>query len=152
MYQLDLNGYLRGPFAQSHEEGRPVKEFIYNDQPVYILSEQAYKYMLAKCTEDEMWDLGFLGQSEKYVKRSELPNLKFNKKLDHGAFISDDYSQGILDLESMNKNPKQYATHCLIADHSCLVIQSTETCRQLLFINNSWQPSDIYYKLLKPLT
>ena len=74
-----FTGYLRGPFAQAHEEGRPVKEFIYNDQPVYILSEQAYKYMLAKCTEDEMWDLGFLGQSEKHVKKVELPKPLQNK-------------------------------------------------------------------------
>ena len=71
--------YLRGPFAQAHEEGRPVKEFVYNDQPVYILSEQAYKYMLSKCTEDEMWDLGFLGQSEKHMKKVELPKPLQNK-------------------------------------------------------------------------
>ena len=74
-----FTGYLRGPFAQAHEEGRPVKEFIYNDQPVYILSEQAYKYMLSKCTEDEMWDLGFLGQSEKHMKKVELPKPLQNK-------------------------------------------------------------------------
>lgn len=76
---VKFTGYLRGPLAQAHEEGRPVKENIYNDVSVYILSEQAYKYMLSKCTEDEMWDLGFLGQSEKHVKKVELPKPLQNK-------------------------------------------------------------------------
>ena len=35
--------------------------------------------MLAKCTEDEMWDLGFLGQSEKHVKKVESSQTLQNK-------------------------------------------------------------------------
>lgn len=69
---VKFTGYLKGPLAQAHEEGRPVKENIYDDVSVYILSEQAYKYMLSKCTKDEMWDLGFLGQSEKHVIKSQI--------------------------------------------------------------------------------
>lgn len=42
-------------------------------KPVYLLTEQAYKYMLSKCTEDELWDLGFLGCSEEHVKSVEMP-------------------------------------------------------------------------------
>lgn len=45
--------------------------------PVYLLTEQAYKYMLSKCTKDELWDLGFLGNSEEHVVKSQMPfNLK----------------------------------------------------------------------------
>lgn len=41
--------------------------------PVYMLTEQAYKYLLSKCTEDEAWDLGWLGQSEKHVVSVDMP-------------------------------------------------------------------------------
>lgn len=45
--------------------------------PVYLLTEQAYKYMLSKCTKDELWDLGFLGNSEEHVVKLQMPfNLK----------------------------------------------------------------------------
>lgn len=38
-----------------------------------LLTEQAYKYFLSKCTEDEMWDLGFLGNSEKHARPVGVP-------------------------------------------------------------------------------
>ncbi len=72
-------------------------------------------------------------------------------KLDHGCFESNDYTHGVLDLESMNNDPLKYATHCLKANETQLVIESTETCPQLLFINGSWQPSNIYKGILKPI-
>lgn len=37
-------------------------------ESLYLLTEQAYKYLLSKCTEDEAWDLGWLGQSEEHTK------------------------------------------------------------------------------------
>ena len=48
-------------------------------QNLYVVTEQAYKYMLSKCTKDELWDMGILGQSEKYVKKVELPKPLQNK-------------------------------------------------------------------------
>ena len=48
-------------------------------QNLYVMTEQAYKYMLSKCTKDELWDMGILGQSEKYVKKVELPKPLQNK-------------------------------------------------------------------------
>ena len=36
-------------------------------EPVYLITEQAYQYLLAKCSEDELWDLGFLGNSEEHT-------------------------------------------------------------------------------------
>ena len=46
---------------------------------LYVMTEQAYNYMLAKCTEDELWNLGFLSQSEKHMKKVELPKPLQNK-------------------------------------------------------------------------
>lgn len=46
---------------------------ISNNQSVYVMSEQAYKYMLSKCTSDEAWDLGILGQSEEHAKSVGIP-------------------------------------------------------------------------------
>jgi len=46
---------------------------ISNNQSVYVMSEQAYKYMLSKCTSDEAWDLGILGQSEEHAKSVGMP-------------------------------------------------------------------------------
>lgn len=47
--------------------------------PVYVLTEQAYKYFLSKCDADEAWDLGFLGASEEHAKKgSPLKQLKGN--------------------------------------------------------------------------
>lgn len=42
-------------------------------RPVYLLTESAYKYMLAKCTEDELYDMGILGQSEEHTVKVEMP-------------------------------------------------------------------------------
>ena len=46
---------------------------------LYVMTEQAYNYMLAKCTEDELWDLGFLGQYEEHVQKSKKSKPVCNK-------------------------------------------------------------------------
>lgn len=46
------------------------KEYV---QPVYLLTECAYKYMLSKCTEDELYDMGILGQSTEHIVKVEMP-------------------------------------------------------------------------------
>ena len=48
-------------------------------QNLYIMTEQAYKYMLSKCTKDELWDMGILGQSEEHVKKVEPSQTLQNK-------------------------------------------------------------------------
>jgi hypothetical protein len=48
----------------------------FQPQNLYVISEQAYKYFLSKCTEDELWDLGFLGQSEKHVRPADVSILR----------------------------------------------------------------------------
>lgn len=46
---------------------------IASGEPVYLLTEQVYKYLLSKCTEDEAWDLGWLGQSEPHAISKGMP-------------------------------------------------------------------------------
>lgn len=62
--------------------GIPSKVLIGYDQkpnnkeiiaPVYMLTEQAYKYLLSKCTADEAWDLGWLGQSKEHAISKNMP-------------------------------------------------------------------------------
>ena len=48
-------------------------------QNLYVMTEQAYKYMLSKCTKDELWDMGILGQSEEHVKKVEPSQTLQNK-------------------------------------------------------------------------
>ena len=48
-------------------------------QNLYVVTEQAYKYMLSKCTKDELWDMGILGQSEEHVKKVEPSQTLQNK-------------------------------------------------------------------------
>ena len=48
-------------------------------QDLYVVTEQAYKYMLSKCTKDELWDMGILGQSEEHVKKVEPSQSLQNK-------------------------------------------------------------------------
>lgn len=55
-------------------KGIAYSSFDERDKPIYFMSEQAYKYMLSKCTEDEAYDLGILGQSEQYVKSVGIPD------------------------------------------------------------------------------
>lgn len=69
----------------SHEEafeyaastGSPAKVGVlpiadeFESQNLYVISERAYKYFLSKCTEDELWDTGFLGCSAEHVRSSE---------------------------------------------------------------------------------
>ena len=62
--------------------GSPAKVGIipvaneFQSQNLYVISEQAYKYFLSKCTEDELWDLGFLGCSEEHVRVANVPNVQ----------------------------------------------------------------------------
>ena len=62
--------------------GSPAKVGIipvaneFQSQNLYVISEQAYKYFLSKCTEDELWDLGFLGCSEEHVRVANVPNVR----------------------------------------------------------------------------
>ena len=48
-------------------------------QNLYVMTEQAYKYMLSKCTKDELWDMGILGQSEEHVKKVQSSQTLQNK-------------------------------------------------------------------------
>lgn len=62
-------------------EGTPTKVLTQHSDTqssnVYMLTEQAYKYLLSKCTEDEAWDLGWLGCSEKHATKVDMnPKLK----------------------------------------------------------------------------
>lgn len=56
-------------------ETKEIASSTYGDRNeiVYIMTEQAYKYMLSKCTEDEAFDLGILGQSEQHMKSVGIP-------------------------------------------------------------------------------
>ena len=49
----------------------PLANEFKGTKSLFIISEQAYKYFLSKCTEDELWDLGILGCSEEHVRSSE---------------------------------------------------------------------------------
>lgn len=62
--------------------GTPTITYLNEDKsnPVVVLNQQAYQYMLSKCTEDELWDLGFLGQSEEHARKSDMPD-SFKKAL-----------------------------------------------------------------------
>lgn len=42
-------------------------------EPVYIITEQAYKHLISKCNHTDLWDLGYLGCSEKNIKKVEMP-------------------------------------------------------------------------------
>ena len=48
-----------------------------------------------------------------------------------------------------NTKPWKYATHCLKADETSIFI-CNET-QQLLYIDGSWQPSDVYHGILKEI-
>lgn len=55
-------------FSSLSETGRPS-----NYQGTYLLSEQSYKYLISGRTQDEEWDLGWLGASEKYTISTKMP-------------------------------------------------------------------------------
>lgn len=42
-------------------------------QPVYIITEQAYKHLISKCDHNDLLNLGYLGYFEEHVKQVELP-------------------------------------------------------------------------------
>ena len=74
---------------------------------VYIMTEQSYKYLLSKCTEDEAWDLGWLGASEKHAEsRSISPQLK---KLIEKSKSQKKLSKVIVD--EVDRFPWKFATH-----------------------------------------
>ena len=54
-------------------------------------------------------------------------------------------------LEDMNSKPWKYATHCLKVDpyHSILICKENE--QQLLYIDNEWQPSNVYKGILQEI-
>ena len=72
-----------------------------------------------------------------------LYHLKLSEKqvLDHGAFLSNDYTHGVLDLIAMNNDPYRYATHSFKFDEQLIFILATETCPQLMFKEGKWKPS-----------
>ena len=51
--------------------------------------------------------------------------------------------------EEMNQKPYKYATHCLKQVETTLFI-CTETF-QYLYVDNTWQPSDVYFGILKEI-
>ena len=63
-----INGSLMDAVSHVVETSQPASIPVADGDDLYIISEQAYKYFLSKCTEDELWDLGFLGQSEKHAR------------------------------------------------------------------------------------
>lgn len=105
-----------------------------------VITEQAYKYFLSKCTKDELWDLGFLGQSEKHIKSASVSTLQ--------EMLTPIRNQ----LKDMNSKPWKYATHCLKADPYNSIFICKEGQQQLLFINGNWEPSDVYVNLLEKIT
>lgn len=54
------------------KEGTPLQILSSDGSPVYVITEQTYKYMLSKCTKDELWDMGILGNSETHVKKAPV--------------------------------------------------------------------------------
>lgn len=66
--------------AASHTvtTGIPTKVILANqEEPVFLITQQAYNYLLKSMKEDEAWDLGFLGCSEEHVVPKEVnPKLK----------------------------------------------------------------------------
>ena len=68
-YVLNTSGVSRIHLKPSSQE--------FEAQNLYVMTEQAYKYLLSKCTEDEAWDLGWLGYSEKHATKVDMnPKLK----------------------------------------------------------------------------
>lgn len=66
-YVLKTNSPAFVQYGITDDEG---KEHV---APVYLITEQAYKYFLSNCTADELWDLGFLGQSPEHCVKSTMP-------------------------------------------------------------------------------
>ena len=71
-----INGSLMDAVSHVVETSQPASIPVADGDDLYIISEQAYKYFLSKCTEDELWDLGFLGQSEKHARPVDVSILR----------------------------------------------------------------------------
>lgn len=118
---INYDMHIGGPYGQVQDEGRPVRVNVVQHDPsvqVYILTEQAYKYMLSKCTEDEAWDLGWLGQSEKHAVSKGMPKkLKDLIKRDKKRNISKELSETLrsikkeelINQEKFEKSRKKYS-------------------------------------------
>ena len=70
-YVINTSGVSRIHLKPSSQE--------FEAQNLYVITEQAYKYMLSKCTKDELLDMGILGQSEEHVKKVEPSQTLQNK-------------------------------------------------------------------------
>lgn len=69
-------------FLYVAQTGSPAKVGIlpvgneFSPQKLVVITERAYEYFLSKCTEDELWDLGFLGASEEHARSVDVPILR----------------------------------------------------------------------------
>ena len=70
-YVLNTSGVSRIYLKPSSQE--------FEAQNLYVMTEQAYIYMLSKCTKDELWDMGILGQSKEHVRKVEPSQTLQNK-------------------------------------------------------------------------
>lgn len=68
-----INGSVMDAISHVVDTNQPAVIPMAGSEDFVIITEQAYKYFLSKCTEDELWDLGFLGASEKYARASQSP-------------------------------------------------------------------------------
>lgn len=71
-----ISGSLMDAVSHVVETSQPASIPMAGSEDLYIISGQAYKYFLSKCTEDELWDLGFLGQSEKHARPADVSILR----------------------------------------------------------------------------
>lgn len=140
----DVSKEIIMPLSAIHntiKSSTPSKTYLPDDtdksNPVIIMKEEAYLYMLSNCTEDELWDLGFLGESEEHAVKSES---KLLESIKDSLLIKD-----------MNLHPFKYATHCLKADQNHLFICSDKEDSQMLYIDGSWQPSSVWVNIMTPI-
>lgn len=88
----------------------PVRTYLDEDKenPVIVMTERSYQYLRSKCTSNEAWDLGWLGESEEHVRKACMPEAVLN--LLHGTpnplTVSDEekflksHERGTLSLKS----------------------------------------------------
>ena len=76
--EYDAFTYVLNTSGVSRIHLKPLSQ-EFEAQNLYVMTEQAYKYMLSKCTKDELWDMGILGQSEEHVRKVEPSQTLQNK-------------------------------------------------------------------------
>ena len=69
---INCDTYIKALISVSKTK-QPAHFPTESGESLYLLTEQAYKYLLSKCTEDEAWDLGWLGQSEPHAISKSMP-------------------------------------------------------------------------------